>query len=244
MIFCLILTSNQMFARDFEVNFRILTKLGYSRTNIEQEPYDNWQDNYRPPVDSMRKDIFDFSFWCDVGLEVEPILYTSEKKFSFGIPIYYCLVLSNIYPSYYERYGQSFSGRDYLTFDKTIAGIRIDWWNTVPLHKVRLRKTTPGTGFSIGWRVKRTLFIKLQGMVQKYAIISEDYTGIDNPGDVNTAKVVRSETIEKGLGYRFDLQFMPGESRWNFGIFYERNGSKIYQVGLIIRYNFYSFPGL
>ena len=161
----------------------------------------------------MTTDVEDFAWFCDLSLGVE--LTAIGDNLSFGIPIYYYI---------------TFSGRDSLIFHKTIAEITVDWWDPVPLHKVRLWKTTPAVGLSLKYGS-----IKFQGVVQGYSIISEDYAGVDRYGARNTARVIDSETIQKGLGWRFDVRF----TKWNWGIYYERNGSRVNQVGLLFSFPWY-----
>ena len=121
--------------------------------------------------------------------------------------------------------------------DKTIAGISVDWWNKVPVHKIRLRKTSPAIGFSVKRSILKS-FVSLQLAVQRYSVISENYQGVDKPGDVNTAQVIYSTKIENGWGWRVDAQYSSVRSDWRFGLFYERDGRKITQSGFSIGYYF------
>lgn len=216
------------YAQQLKIGFSLLN-VSYTNSDVKREPYENWQENYRPHGGSMTTDRHNFALSWDLGLV--SALIVGGKKLSLGIPIYYYITFVSI-PSYYDNDGEKFSGRDYLTIDKTIAGITVDWWNTVPLHKVRLRKTSPAIGFFVKWGIIKSRLIKFQGTVQKYSIISEDYAGIDRFGNVNTARVINRKTIEDGLGWRFDVHFMTEESKWMLGIYYERNGIRVNQVGL------------
>ena len=228
-VILVIFASIPAYAQHYKIDFRILNGISYANSRIKQTPYDNWQDNYTPWGGSMTTEVYNFAFSWDLGLQAELIL--QGEKFSFGIPVYYYLTI-NSWPSYYDEGGERFSNRDYLTISKTIGGIKVDWWNDVPLHKVKLRKTSPAVGISLSWGIKKSRFIRFQGAVQKYAIITEDFAGVDRFGDVNTARVVNRETIENGLGWRFDIGLMTKQNKWIFGVYYERNGSRTNEVGL------------
>jgi hypothetical protein len=223
-------------ARPFGIDFSLLSGIGYTHSGVEQEPYENWQENYSPPGGSMSTHAHNHAFSWDLGLQAELRLIENQKRFAWSIPVYYYITFHHLSPGYYDKNGQSYSGRDFLTLDKNIAGITADWWNKVPVHKIRLRKTSPAIGFSVKFSILNS-YVRIQGAVQKYALISEDYKGIDRPGDVNTAQVIRSTAIENGCGWRVDAQYSFIGSNWRLGLYYERNGGMVYQLGVSLGYH-------
>jgi hypothetical protein len=223
-------------ARLSGIDFSLLSGIGYIHSGVEQEPYENWQENYNPPGGSMSTHEHNHAYSWDLGLQAELRLIENQKRFSCSIPVYYFITFHHLSPGYYDKNGHTYIGRDFLTLDKNIAGITADWWNKVPVHKIRLRKTSPAAGFSIRFGILKSV-IRIQGAVQRYSLRSEDYEGIDEPGNVNTARVIRSTTIENAWGWRSDAQYSFMGSNWRFGLYYERNGSMVYQLGFSIGYD-------
>jgi hypothetical protein len=222
--------------RPFGIDFSLLSGISYSHSGVEQEPCENWQENYFPQNSHMSAKAHNHAYSWDLGLQAELQLVDDRKLISFGIPVTYYITFYHLSPGYYDKNGQIYSGRDFLTIDKNIAGLTVDWWNKVPVRKIRLRKTHPAVGFSIKFGILKS-YLRIQADVQKYALLSEDYKGIDKPGEVNTAQVIRSTTLEKGWGWRFDVQYAFTGSNWRTGLYYERNGGMVYQLGFSIGYH-------
>lgn len=237
LMFMLIFSGLPAVVRPFGIDFSLLSGISYTHSGIKQEPYENWQQNYFPPGGSMSTHEHNYACSWDLGLQAELRLIENQKLFSCGIPVTYYITFLHFSPVYYDKNGEIYSGKDFLTLNKTIAGISVDWWNKVPVHKIRLRKTSPAVGLSIKRGILKS-FVRFQAAVQKYSVLSEDYEGVDKSGDVNTARVIHSTTVETGWGWRLDVQCSSIRSNWRFGLFYERDGSRITQSGFLIGYHF------
>lgn len=217
-------------SKNYGINFYVPLGIDFAELDFIPRPYSNWEENYQPwnggPLSTYRS-----SSHLIAGLEIEPNV--NNNKFSYGIPIYYHIPLTSLTATW-----------DGFTLDQTVGGINVRWWNEVPLNRVYLRKTTPGIGLSIQQdfthkeaipgtelSIKHHKFIKFQGAIQQYILISKDYAGKDIYGAPNSAYVINKKVIEKGLGYRLEVQYLNedlgclGLGSWVF--YYERNGNEV-----------------
>lgn len=199
--------------------------IGGSGASVDQVLPVDWRALFQPPNDRMTTDRSDHALFVELGAAVEPAFAVGPWK--IGVPVSYNLLGS--------AWAAGASARWYV-YRKPVAGTKLDWWNPVLLQATAVKKTLPAIGVS----VQRGRLV-LQVSFQAYRILGEDFRGEDCSGCENTSHLVGVQELDRGVGYRIAVLFQGDDSEpvgRGVGIFFERNGSQIWQMGLRLRLRF------
>lgn len=187
------------------IDFNLCNDVSYGTSSIKQTISTNWEQGYVPSGGSMTLKNFDGGLSLDSGIEIEPY-FKSSNNWRIGVPINYKLSILN------------FNYKN-LSIDKPIGANNVEWWDSVALTRLRVKKTTPAIGISV-----QKGFMKLEATVQEYQLLQETYKGINNVNAINEAASVNKTTLEKGLSKRVSLFYHNIDAPGSVGIFYEEVG--------------------
>jgi hypothetical protein len=211
-----------------DVYFFIRYDIGTSNASIEQTPPADWAAGFQPPAGSMATRTNNSPWFGEAGLGIGP-KWDLRDDHEVAILVFYNFI------------GLSSMQKRFYTLRRPLSGIELDWGRPVRLQATAVQKTSPEVGIAYTWRK-----LTIHPSVQTYRLLVEDYVG-ETKGGCQCDSRLRTITNQgSGLGQRIDVQFRIDPQRffgkgfdpWNtsaVGLFYERNGGKLWQVGVSLR---------
>ena len=209
---------------NWDLNFNFFTDLTFAHSDTPQVPPVDWVNKFEPNGGGIRTETFDYGLSWDLGFGIEPLY--RNGNFQIGLPVFYKIVAIG--------YGDRF----YFNPNQTVGITKAKWWKTCSLLEVKLRKTTPAFGLSVGYEA-----LKVQITTQRHEQYIEDFAGKHYRTDEDAVESYQKREYREGWSYRADLCFFMGYealksgpfSAASFGIFYEMNGSDIWQTGISLQ---------
>jgi hypothetical protein len=212
-------------------------KMLYNHSDYKLEPFENWEEFFRPWGGSMEYHNKRDFLKTDFSLGVEPAI--QRKKIEIGIPI----SISSSYLNFKQG------------IQNNISKEVLNWWDPVIMRSISVHKTAPEFGISARIRGKKENSIEFKFITYPYSTYINDFQGIDVYGGVNSSWIVRKEKIDNGWGKRLsigishkdnysksdkiliDNGYLHPENRNSFSLYIEKIQKNL-QVGLSWEFNF------
>lgn len=211
-----------------DIYFFVRYDIGTSNSSIGQTLPPDWASNFQPPAGPMTTRANNSPWFGEAGLGIGPKWELREDN-EIAILVFYNFV------------GISSMQKRFYTLRRPVAGFELDWGDPVRLQATTLEKTSPEFGIAYTWRR-----LTIHPSVQTYRLLVEDYVGEHCDGCNYDSRLRTITNHGSGLGQRIDVQFRIDPQRflgkgfdpWNtaaVGLFYERNGGRLWQAGISLQ---------
>lgn len=206
-----------------ELHLDLSLDFGGSSADVPQPLPADWRSLFQPPTSLMATERSEHAWFVELGVGLHPVMVIG-RQWKIGVPVFYSFLGS--------AKAAGADARSYV-YRKPVSGTKLQWWNPVMLHATAVQRTSPAVGLSV--QRGRVL---AQASFQAYRIIGEDFRGEDCEGCVNTSHLVSTQEFGRGIGHRVDVLFQHDGRDGvgaGIGVFFERNGSQIWQLGAHLR---------
>jgi hypothetical protein len=211
-----------------DIYFFIRYDIGTSNSSIEQTLPPDYASTFQPPAGPMTTRTNNHPWYGEIGLGIGP-KWELRKDHEIAVLLFYNFI------------GLSSMQKRFYTLRRPVAGVELEWGEPVRLQATTLQKTSPEVGLAYTWRK-----LTVHPSVQTYRLFVEDYVGESRDGCNCDSRLRTLTNLGSGLGARIDVQLRidpqqflgKGFDPWNtsaVGLFYERNGGRLWQVGVSLQ---------